>query len=68
MKLKKYIKYQIDIKYIESNIAKNIGIIFRSKLYLIKNCLISLYYSSIYSYISYANMLGETPIYQVSKE
>ena len=44
------------IKYIENKIAKNIGIIFRSKPYFNQKCLLSLYYSYIHSYISYPNV------------
>ena len=44
------------IKYTENKIAKNIGIIFRSKPYLNKKYLLSLYYSYIHSYISYASI------------
>ena len=44
------------IKYIENKIAKNIGILYRSKPYLNNKCLLSLYYSYIHSYISYANI------------
>ena len=44
------------IKYIQNKIAKNIGIIFRSKPYLNKKCLVPLYYSYIHSYIPYANI------------
>ena len=41
------------IKYIENKIARNIGILYRSKPYLNNKCLLSLYYSYIHSYISY---------------
>ena len=44
------------IKYTENKIAKNIGIIVRSKPYLNKKCLLSLYYSYIHSYISYPSI------------
>ena len=43
-------------KYTENKIAKNIGILYRSKPYLNNKCLLSLYYSYIHSYISYANI------------
>ena len=33
------------IRYLENKIAKNIGLLFRSKPYLTKKCLLSLYYS-----------------------
>ena len=44
------------IKYTENKIAKNIGILYRSKPYLNNKCLFSLYYSYIHSHISYANI------------
>ena len=40
------------IKYTEDSI----GLLFRSKPYLSKKCLLSLDYSYIYTYISYANI------------
>ena len=40
------------IKHIENKVAKNIGIIFSSKPYLNKKCLLSLYYNYIHTYIS----------------
>ena len=56
------------IKYIENKIAKNIGIIFRSKPYLNQKCLLSLYYSYIHSYISYANIAwGNTYLSNLKK-
>ena len=42
--------------YTENKIAKNIGLLFRSKPYLTKKCLLSLYYSYIHTHISYANI------------
>ena len=43
-------------KYTENKIAKNIGLFFRSKPYLNKKCVLSLYYSYIHNHISYANI------------
>ena len=51
-------------RYLENKIAKNIGLLFRSKPYLTKKCLLSLYYSYIHTYISYANIAWGVPIYQ----
>ena len=49
-------------------LQKKIGIIFRSKPYLNKNCLLSLYYSYIHSYISYANLAwGNTYLSNLKK-
>ena len=42
------------IRHTENKIAKNIGLLFRSKPYLTTKCLLSLYYSYIHTYISYA--------------
>ena len=44
------------IRYTENKIAKTIGLLFRFKLYLTKKCLLSLFYSYIHTYISYANI------------
>ena len=43
------------IKYTENKIAKNIGLLFRSKTYL-KKCLLSLHYSYIHTHICYTNI------------
>ena len=48
------------IRYLENKIAKNLGLLFRSKPYLTKKCLLSLYHSYIYTYISYANIAWES--------
>ena len=49
------------IKYIESKIAKNIGLLNKAKLYMDKYSLLSLYHSYIHSYINYGNLaLGST--------
>ena len=54
--------------YTENKIAKNIGLLFRSKPYLTKKCLLSLYYSYIHTYISYANIIwGSTYISNLKK-
>ena len=42
------------IKYIESKIAKNIGLLYKAKPY--KHSLLSLYHSYIHSYINYGNI------------
>ena len=56
-------------RYLENKIAKNIGLLFRSKPYLTKPmCLLSLYYSYIHTYISYANIAwGSTYISNLKK-
>ena len=49
-------KGKLNIKYIKSKTAKNIGLLFRSKPYLSKKCLLSLNYNYIHTYISYPNI------------
>ena len=44
------------IKYIENKVAKNIGLLYRAKLFLDKNSLLTLYYSYIHTYLNYANL------------
>ena len=38
------------IKYIENKVAKNIGLLYRAKLFLDKNSLLTLYYSYIHTF------------------
>ena len=45
------------IKCVENRAAKNIGLLYRAKLFLDKNLLLTLYYSYIHSYLNYANLL-----------
>ena len=44
------------IKYVESKIAKNIGLLYKAKPYIDKHSLLSLYHSYIHSYINYGNI------------
>ena len=44
------------IKYIENKVAKNIGLLYRAKLFLDKNSLLALYSSYIHTYLNYANL------------
>ena len=44
------------IKFTENKIAKNIGILFKAKPYLNKECMLSLYFSYIHSYINYGSI------------
>ena len=44
------------IKYIESKITKNIGLLYKAKPYIDKHWLLSLYHSYIHSYINYGNI------------
>ena len=43
------------IKYIENKVAKSIGLLYRAKLFLDKNSLLTLYYSYIHTYFNYVN-------------
>ena len=45
------------IKYIENKVAKNIDLLYRTKLFVNKNSLLTLYYSYIHTYLNYANLL-----------
>ena len=47
-------KYRI--KYIENKVAKNIGLLYRAKLFLDKNSLRTLYHSYIHTYLNYSNL------------
>ena len=44
------------IKYIESKIVKNIGLLYKAKPYIDKHSLLSLYHFYIHSYINYGNI------------
>ena len=44
------------IKYTENRVAKDIGLLYRAKLFLDKNLLLTLYYSYIHTYLNYANL------------
>ena len=56
------------IRYKETKIAKNIGLLFRSKPYLTKKYFLSLYYSYIHTYILYASIAwGSTYIPNLKK-
>ena len=49
------------IKYIQSKIAKNIGLLYKAKSYIDKHSLLSLYHSYIHSsYINYGNIARES--------
>jgi hypothetical protein len=49
------ISWNKHINYVSTKISKNIGILYKARNYLNKNCLSQLYYSFIHSYINYAN-------------
>ena len=45
-----------NIKYIESKIVKNIGLLCEEKPYIERHSILALYHSYIYSYINYGNI------------
>ena len=45
------------VQYISAKISKNIGILTKARKYLNKDTLITLYYSFIYPYLNYANIV-----------
>ena len=47
-------KYQN--KYIENKVPKDIGLLYKAKLFLKKNALLTLYYSYIQTYLNYASL------------
>ena len=44
------------IKYLENELAKDIGLMYRAKPFLDKKSLLVMYYSYIHSYLNYANL------------
>ena len=54
--LDKNLSWRDHIKYIENKIVKNVGLLYRAKLFLDKNSLPTLYYSYIHTYLNYANL------------
>ena len=44
------------IKCVENRVSKNIGLLYRAKLFLDKNLLLTLYFSYIHTYFNYANL------------
>ena len=44
------------LKYTENKVRKSIGLMYKTKLFLDKDSLLSLYFSYIHSYINYANL------------
>ena len=54
--LNENLSWKDHIKYIENKAAKNIGLLYRAKIFLDKNSLLTLYYSYIHTYINYANL------------
>ena len=44
------------VKYTENKVAKKINLLYRGKLFLDKNSLLTLFYSYIHTYSNYANL------------
>ena len=56
------------IKYLENKIAKNMGLMYRAKLFLDKESLLALYHSYIHSYLNFANSAwGSTSLPNLKK-
>ena len=51
------LKFDGHLKFICNKVSKSIGIVARLKNYAPKSCLYSVYYSLIYSYITYCNLV-----------
>ena len=52
----KIYQWKEHLKYTENKIAKSIGLMYKTKPFLDKDSLLSLYFSYIHSYINYANL------------
>jgi hypothetical protein len=51
--LDSHLSFKEHVSYMKSKISKNMGIIYRAKKFLPQDCLVSLYYSFIYPYLTY---------------
>ena len=54
--LNENLSWKDHIKYTENKVAKNIGLLYRAKLFLARNSLVTLYYSYIHTYLNYASL------------
>ena len=54
--LHEHLSWKENIRYTENKVAKSIGLFYRAKPFLGKNYLLTLYYSYIHAYLSYANL------------
>ena len=50
------LKWKEHIKHTENKIAKNVGLLYKARPFLERNALLTLYYSYMQTYISYANI------------
>ena len=51
--LNENLSWKDHIKYIENKVAKNIGLLYRAKLFLDENLLLTLYYAYSHTYLNY---------------
>ena len=51
-----HLPWKEHIRYAENKIAKNIGLLYRAKPFLVKHSLLTLYYSYIHIYLNHANL------------
>ena len=56
-KIDKNLKFDAHAKYVYSKVAKTSGILFKLRSYLNTNSMISLYYSLVYPYFTYGNIV-----------
>ena len=53
---RKYFSRGDHFKYTENKIAKNLGLLYKVRIFLERNALLALYYSYTQTYINYANI------------
>ena len=56
----KQLNWKKHISYITGKVARGIGIIIKAKKYLPREAMLSLYYSFIYPYLTYCNLVWGT--------
>ena len=54
--LDEHLSWKKHIRYTENKVAKSMGLLYRAKLFLGKHSLLTLYYSHIHTYLTYANL------------
>ena len=57
IKINEHLNWDDHIKTVENKVAKNIGLLYKAKPFLSKQCLNSLYFSFINCYINYPNIV-----------
>ena len=58
--LDEILSWKEHLKLTKNKVAKNIGLIYKTKPYLNKDSLLALYFSYIHSYINYASLVWES--------